>query len=123
MSPPTAAPNAYRESSVLTAPPERLVVMLFEGANRFLVQGAAAMHEGRVERANERLARAEAIIDELLTTLDLSAGEIAESLRDIYLFTRRHLNEARLERNADKIDQVATLLGELRDGFAQASVA
>ena len=47
--------------------------------------------------------------------------EIARNLRDIYLFARRHLNEARLERQGDKVDRVATLLGELRDGFAQAS--
>ena len=114
-------PNAYRESSVLTATPERLVVMLFDGVHRFLRQGAHAMRDGRIEQANERLARAEAIIDELLSTLDMSAGEVAEGLQGIYLFCRRYLNEARLERDADKVQRVAELLNELRDAFAQAA--
>ena len=34
------ASQGYRENSILTAPPERLVVMLYDGANRFLIQAA-----------------------------------------------------------------------------------
>src|SRR3954463_13572007 len=41
------APNAYRESAVLTATPEQLVVMLYDGANRFLTQSSVAMRDGR----------------------------------------------------------------------------
>ena len=75
------APNAYRESAVLTATPEQLVVMLYDGANRFLTQSAIAMRDGRAGLAGEKLRRAEAIIDELLATLDISVGEIAERLQ------------------------------------------
>lgn len=117
-----AAPQAYRESSVLTAPPERLVLMLYDGARRFLTQAAAAIREGEMSVASERLHRAEAIVDELTVTLDHDAGgEIAERLAAIYAFCRRHLMEARLERNAEKVDQVIGLLGELRSAWAQIS--
>ena len=91
------APNAYRESAVLTATPEQLVVMLYDGANRFLTQSAIAMRDSRPALAGEKLRRAEAIIDELLATLDMSVGEIAEQLQSLYLFFKEHLSAARLE--------------------------
>jgi flagellar protein FliS len=115
-----AAPQSYQQNAVLTAPPGRLVVMLYEGAGRFLRRASMAMEMGEIAKANTALQRAEAIIDELTVTLDFDrGGEIATSLRDLYLFCRRHLNEARLEKDTEKIDQVAGLLDELRDAFAQ----
>jgi flagellar secretion chaperone FliS len=119
--PPYASPQTYRDSAVLTATPAQLVVMLYDGANRFLRQAEVVMAEGAYSHASERLQRAEAIIDELLHTLNMDAGEISVSLQAIYLFCRRHLSEARLERSAHKIGEVRTLLGDLRDAWAQIS--
>jgi flagellar protein FliS len=113
-----AAPNAYRESAVLTATPEQLVVMLYDGANRFLTQSAVAMREGRAGLAGEKLRRAEAIIDELLATLDMSVGEIAERLQALYLFFKDHLMAARLHQDAAKVEEVARLMRELRGAWA-----
>jgi flagellar secretion chaperone FliS len=112
------APNAYRESAVLTATPEQLVVMLYDGANRFLTQSAIAMRESRPAVAGEKLRRAEAIIDELLATLDMSVGRIAEQLQALYIFFKEHLSAARLEQSADKVEQVARLMRELRSAWA-----
>jgi flagellar secretion chaperone FliS len=117
------APNVYRESAVLTATPQQLVVMLYDGANRFLVQSAVAMREGRPGVAGQKLRRAEAIIDELLTTLDLSVGEIAERLQALYVFFKQHLTAARLEQSADKVEEVARLMRELRSAWAAAAPA
>ena len=113
------APNAYRESAVLTATPEQLVVMLYDGANRFLTQSAIAMRDSRAGLAGEKLRRAEAIIDELLATLDLSVGEIAERLQSLYLFFKEHLMAARLNQDASKVDEVARLMRELRAAWGQ----
>jgi flagellar protein FliS len=113
------ASEGYRENAVLTAPPERLVVMLYDGANRFLIQAAAAMRADAHAATNTKLQRAEAIIDELTNTLDMDQGEVAERLQSIYLFCRRLLMEARVERDARKVHQVCELLGELRDAWAQ----
>jgi flagellar protein FliS len=112
------APNAYRESAVLTATPEQLVVMLYDGANRFLTQSAIAMRDGRAGLAGEKLRRAEAIIDELLATLDLTVGEIAERLQSLYLFFKEHLMAARLKQDATKVDEVAHFMRELRSSWA-----
>ena len=115
-----AAPKSYQQNAILTAPPGRLVVMLYDGAGRFLRRAAVAMRAGDVGQSNTALQRAEAIINELLVTLDFErGGEIAESLRDLYLFCNRHLGEARIERDAEKVEQVIGLLEELRDAFAQ----
>jgi flagellar protein FliS len=119
MTPYATAQQAYRDSAILTATPERLVVMLYDGANRFLIQGATAMRAGDLAVMNERLRRAEAIINELRATLDMSAGQVATNLETIYGFCQRLLLEARLKQDADKIDHVARLLGELRDAWHQ----
>ena len=113
------APNVYRENAVLTATPEQLVVMLYDGANRFLTQSAVAMRERRAGLAGEKLRRAEAIIDELLATLDLSVGVIAERLQALYLFFKEHLMAARLNQDASKVDEVARLMRELRSAWGQ----
>ena len=114
-----AAPNAYRQSSVLTASPGQLVVMLYDGAHRFLLQSAAAMREGRPGPAGERLRRAEAIIDELMITLNMDAGEVAVGLQRLYIFLKDHLRAARREQDADKVDEVAGMMRELRSSWAQ----
>ncbi len=115
----TASPAAYKQQSIMTATPGRLVVMLYDGAIRFLFQAAAAMREGVGPTALERLDRGEAIVDHLLGTLDMSAGQIAERLEGIYVFSKRLLLEARLERDAGKIDLVRGYLAELRESWAQ----
>lgn len=113
---------AYTESAVLTAPPERLVVMLYDGARRFLFQAAMAMREGKRVEADERLRRAELIIDELLTTLDLERGGIiADRLQGLYVYFLKRLSEARGDRDATKLDWVNEQMGELREAWAQIS--
>ncbi len=98
--------------------------MLYDGARRFLYQSAGAMREGRRTEAHERLRRAELIIDELLTTLNLEAGgAIASNLQGLYLFFLGHMHEARSEQDADKLDWVSAQLGELREAWAQISSA
>jgi flagellar secretion chaperone FliS len=119
----TASPAAYQQQSIMTAPPERLVVMLYDGAIRFFFQAAAALREDARTTALERLDRGEAIVDHLLATLDMSAGQVAQRLEGIYVFCKRLLMEARIERDADKVDLVRGYLSELRDAWAQITPA
>ena len=115
-----AAPtSAYKESAVLTAPPEQLVLMLYDGIHRFLFQATVAMRGADYVMTNNKLQRAEAIIDELIATLDHSAGDISNRLNAIYLYSRRTLGEARIEKSPEKIEHVQGLIRELRDAWAQ----
>jgi flagellar secretion chaperone FliS len=110
--------QAYTEASVLTASREQLVVMLYDGALRFLRQSAESMRAGNRELARTRMRSAEAIIDELNWTLDMSYGDIPRDLRRIYLFSKRQLVRANLEQQPAMIEGVARLLAELRDAWA-----
>jgi len=112
------SPRNYRQSAILTASKERLVVMLYDGAVRFLGQGAIAMREGNVAAYHDRLRRAEAIITHLQNTLDLErGGEVAQNLLSIYLFCRRHLAEGWASRDPAKLDEVRALLAQLRESW------
>ena len=115
---PYAAPQAYAANSVLTASPEQLVVMLYDGAVRFLRQADVALREGAWMHATERINRADAILDELLATLNMDAGELAERLQAIYVFCKTRLIEARIDRDPVRVNQVERLLAELRGAWA-----
>jgi flagellar protein FliS len=119
----TSSHASYRESAILTAPPEQLVIMLYDGCHRFLLQAISAMREENVAEAGERLGRAIAIIDELQCTLDLTVGDVAQRLAGIYVFSRRHLAEGLCERDPEKLAQVDRLLGQLRGAWAQAAAS
>jgi flagellar protein FliS len=93
--------------------------MQYDGARRFLFQACAAKSEGQIELAHRKLQRAEAIVENLRNTLDMSQGQIAERLESIYLFCARHLSESRFEPGNQKLEQVSTLLGTLREAWAQ----
>ena len=120
---PYDAKRAYTESSVLTAPPERLVVMLYDGAIRFLSQAAVALRAQNGRVFLDRVQRGEAIITELNLTLDMRQGEVAERLRSIYQFCNMHLAAATMEGDPSKVDDVIRLLGELREAWQQIAAA
>ncbi len=111
---------AYQRSAVLTASQGQLIVMLYDGATRFLGQAAIAMSERQFEDAHHKLRRAEMIINHLQGSLDFEhGGEIAPRLASIYSFCLRYLNQARLNADPERIDQVRDLLSTLRDAWAQ----
>lgn len=113
----TAPHAAYRRGEVLAATPAQLVVLLYDGARRFLRQGAMAMREGEVERAHNALRRAERIINYLDVTLDYDHGEVPQLLHSLYQFSLRHLNTARGHQDPVKVEEIGHMLGELREAF------
>jgi flagellar protein FliS len=114
-----AARAAYTSASARTASSERLIVMLYDGAIRFLYSAAAAAREGRRADCREKLGRAQAIIAELNRSLDMSHGQIPRNLRNIYGFCSRHLIDSTLNGNPDGYEEVAKLLAELREAWEQ----
>jgi len=119
MSNATASPNAYRRGAVLAASREQLVVMLYDGARRFLRQGAIAMRAGEIERAHNALRRAELIIGHLDSALDFDQGDLPEHLHSIYAFCLIHLNRARISQDVAKVEEVSEMLGDLREAWVQ----
>lgn len=80
------------ETAVSGADPHRLVEMLFEGADSFIARADAAIARRDLAAKGEAITRALRIVDEgLNASLDMSAGEIAENLRSLYLFVSMQL--------------------------------
>lgn len=121
MSTQLASPQAYRQNAVLSASPAQLVVELYDGARRFLRQGAEAMGTRQIELAHNKLRRAELIIDHLDGVIDDEQGEISQRLHAIYAFCLGHLNEARMTLDRGKVDEVVGILSELREAWQEAA--
>lgn len=121
MSPYTASPSpqAYRANAVLTASQGQLIVMLYDGARRFLTQAAAAMSERQIPLAHRKLTGAENIIRHLRATLDMEQGaEVAERLSALYTFWEESLRRGRLEQDRRRLDEVNQMIGRLRQSWA-----
>jgi flagellar secretion chaperone FliS len=116
--PATYSPSAYRANSVLTASPGQQIVMLYDGARRFLHQSATAMGDGDPATAHFKLTRAEDIIRHLRNTLDMDQGELPARLQSIYTFSLSHLRQGRIEQAPAKLHEIDDLLGKLRESWA-----
>jgi len=117
------ANQKYTEAAVLSASPAQLIVLLYDGAVRFMQQGAVALQHDQIAIAREKLFKAEAILNELNQTLDMDAGdgELARNLRSLYLFCKQQLMTALLEKDPTLIQPVISLMRELRGSWQQAA--
>ena len=109
--------SAYRDNAVTTQSGGRLIVLLYEGAIKFLNQAIAELEAGHWAEKGRYISKAAAIIDELDATLNLESGEVALNLRRMYDFMRRHLLQANLKRDREMIRDVISLLEDLNDGW------
>lgn len=109
----------YTAHSAQTASPGQLVVMLYDGFQKFAGQAQAALQGNDVATAANRLTRAQDIVGELRASLDPAQGQIADNLAQIYMFVDGRLTTARIERNAAPIDEAMRLMADLRGAWAQ----
>lgn len=113
----------YRRVSTSTAPPGQIVLMLLEGALRFLDRaGAGFTIEDDVEsiaEINNNIIRAQEIIRELDHCLDFErGGELARQLHRLYDYFDQRLQESNLRKSRDGVDEVVRLLSEIRAAWA-----
>lgn len=106
----------YRQTSIQTAPPEQLVVMLYDGAIRFLEQAKVALGDGK--DPVEPISRAQDIIVELLAALNRSAGDLSDNLSHLYEFWIQRLFLALARRDATMVDEVSVMVRDLRESWA-----
>ncbi len=105
----------YQTTQVKTASTGELVVLLYDGAVRFLTRAQVAVVDGRLESASADIVRGQDIILELVTGLDLDqGGQLATNLRDLYLFMYQTLLQANLKKDVDQIAMVVRLLDRVR---------
>lgn len=112
--------NAYRKTEVQSRTPLELVVMLYDGALRFIGVAKDAIHRGDIRGRSEAISRALAIVSELQSTLDVErGGEMAASLDDMYRYVTQRLVQSTIKNDAEPLEEVKRLLETLRDGWQQ----
>ena len=113
------AAEAYKRQQVLTATPEALTLMLYNGALRFMTEGREAIEKKDYEEANNSLQKAQNIITEFRVTLNMEY-EIAHQLLPLYNYVYDRLVEANMKSDVKQLDEAKNIITELRDAWAQA---
>jgi flagellar protein FliS len=109
---------AYQENRVMTQTPGRVVVMLYEGAVKFLRQAIREMEAGQYIEKGKSINRAVDIIQELNVTLNMEAGgEIAKNLRQLYAFMLDRLFQANIRKDAGMIRETIKVLEGLNESW------
>lgn len=116
--------NSYRQTATQTASPGQLVLMLYDGAIKFLEKSLCGFEIEDPAKSNETISnniiRAQNIISELNSTLNLAeGGTLAETLRGLYNYMDDRLMESNLKKTPDGIQETIRRLTSLRDAWSQ----
>ena len=115
------AAATYQRNAVMTASPEKLVTMLYDGALKYLEQARVGLADEQTARSQEvgkALSKAMGIIGELRASLDHAAGgDIAQNLDSLYDFTLDQLSKSNLERTVAGVDATLEVMRTLKEGW------
>ncbi|WP_371362979.1 Flagellar secretion chaperone FliS [Sporomusa rhizae] len=114
--------NAYKHQQIMTASPEELTLMLYNGAIRFIAESIQAIEHSDLQKAHNSNLRAQAIVREFMLTLDMQY-EISEGYNKLYDYIEYRLIQANLKKDIAQLEEAKNLLQELRDGWVQAMKA
>ena len=104
----------YQKTQVTTASKEKILLLLYEGAIRFIRHARVAMKENKIAEKGTNISKATAIISELMATLDFKVGgDLAVELESLYVFMIDKLIEANIKNDAECLDVVENLMRTL----------
>lgn len=108
----------YQKTQVITASREKVLLMLYEGAIRFVKQAHAAMQEKKIAEKGRFISKATAILSELMATLDFKVGgQLAVDLENLYVFMIDKLIEGNIHNRPECLEQVEKLLVTLHTAW------
>lgn len=107
--------QAYFINQHTTTSKEKLIEMLYDGLIKFLSQSLIAIENHNIEKKCNLLSKSIAIIEELVRSLDMNGGQIAEYLNGLYSYHLNNLFLANLENNAARVQQTLNVAKVLRD--------
>lgn len=109
---------AYQDTAITTQGKGRLIVMLYDGAIKFMKLAITEIEAENWEAKGKYILKAQEILVELNAVLDMDAGgEIAADLRKLYLYMGRSLTEANMKKDPNIIREVIALAQELNEGW------
>ena len=110
----------YRKGAVNGASPLQLVIMLYDGALRFMEGGKAAIIAKDLDKQNYNLQKAQRIIAELISCLDINqGGEIARNLLALYTFVTEELVNANLHDDPNRVAVCIRIMTDLRSTWTE----
>lgn len=109
----------YQHNSVMSASPEELTLMLFNGGVKFIRQGIDSIENKQLESAHKAIIRAQEIYAHLNDTLNGNV-EISANLAGLYDFMLSHLAQANIKKDTAMLRQALELAEELRDTWQEA---
>ncbi len=114
--------DEYKKTQISTANQGKLIVMLYDGAIKFLTIAVENMDPRTYDIANQNIIKAQDIITELLLSLNMrDGGEISQNLFNLYLYFKKTLLEANIKKDAAIVESVIKLLKDLRDAWDKIS--
>ena len=114
--------EVYRQQQVMTATPEALTLMLYNGAIKFINEIIEASKKKEYEKANTSCIKAQNIISEFRLTLKMEY-EISKNLLALYNYAYDRLVEGNMNEDITKLEEAKDILSELRDAWNQAMKA
>lgn len=114
-----AMANAYKNQQIMTAPPEQLTLLLYNGALRFLNESIQAMEEGDFQKSHNSNLRVQAIISEFMVTLDMNY-EISQNWAALYEYVEHCLIEGNIKKDVGQLQNAKTILEEMRNTWHEA---
>ncbi|MBI4979407.1 MAG: flagellar export chaperone FliS [Spirochaetes bacterium] len=112
----------YKKTDVNTSSQGKLVVMLYDGAIKFLETALAAVGDKhKIDTVHNNIVKAQDIIVELLASLNYDAGDIANRLAAIYTYMNKRLLEANVKKEREPIVEVIGYMKELKDAWSKAA--
>ena len=111
--------NAYKQQQIMTASPEELTLMLYNGAIRFVTESIQAIEQNNMEKAHKSNMRAQNIVQELMVTTDTSY-EIAKNRLLLEEYILHCLIQGNIKKDIEQLEQAKKLLVEFRDTWVQA---
>lgn len=113
------AAEAYKRQQVMTATPEALTLMLYNGCLKFIDEGIQHVNAKEWEKANTALQKAQNIISEFRITLNMDY-DISHQLMPLYNYAYDRLVEGNMKSDVGQIQEARDIIKELRDAWAQA---
>lgn len=111
--------DMYLEQKIMSARPEELTYLLYEGLVKFINQAMIFNEQRLFEKSNNSNLRAQAIIQELRSSLNMEIS-MSEQLESLYLFMIDQLVDANISKSSDKLNDVLGLAQDLKDTWKEA---
>ncbi len=113
--------KTYQRNEVETASPEKILILLYDGAIQFLNKAKIAMQNNNVPEIHNNIIGCEEIIEEFINTVDEEkGGDFAIRIKALYQYFYNTLVMANIKKDESKIDEVLKHLIELRATWKQA---